>query len=106
MPESPSNSPSNERRSARPIRDHAAGRRARWAPSDRIEVTLLLRRGDSDSESPSMDDRGRVTIGHRAYRSREEFAALHGARSEDIELLRGFAKRAGLTVSKVHVFSV
>jgi len=47
-----------------------------------------------------MDGLGRLPLRQRAFRSREEFAALHGARGEDVALVRRFAERWGLHVGQ------
>ncbi len=72
-----------------------------WPPDDRIELSILLRRGSPPGSLLSMDERGRTPIGRRTFRSREEFALAHSAREEDIAAVRRFADRTRLSIERV-----
>jgi len=67
-------------------------------PKQQIEVSVLLRRGSPRSKFPSVAKIGATPLSKRKYLSREEFARLHGASADDLEKIRGFAERYGLTV--------
>src|SRR6266581_6575290 len=67
-------------------------------PNQQIEVTVLLRRGSSSSEFPSLAELSARLPGERKYLSREEFARLHGASEADLEKVRMFAKEHNLKV--------
>lgn len=68
-------------------------------PNERIEVTVVLRRGSRPSAFPSMDRLGATSPKDREHLSREAFAATHGASAEDIAKIRAFAARYGLEVA-------
>ena len=68
-------------------------------PSQRLEVSVLLRFRDSDALEGRV---ARLAKGERPDRhlSREEFAQQHGADPADIAKVRQFASAYGLTVVK------
>ena len=68
-------------------------------PSERLEVSVVLRFGDSDALKGLV---ARLAKGERPDRhlSREEFAQQHGADPADIAKVRQFASAYGLTVFK------
>jgi kumamolisin len=68
-------------------------------PNQKIEVSVLLRRGSRPSEFPTAAQMGAVHPTKRKYLSREEFARLHGATTADLEKIRSFAAEYGLTVT-------
>ncbi len=72
-----------------------------WAPAEAVEVSLLLRRGVAGPPLPSIDQLGAVPIRRRSFLGREEFARRYSARSADVDAVRGFAERSGLTVRRV-----
>jgi kumamolisin len=79
-------------------RELPRGRRTGPAdPSERIQVTVFLRRGDG-APFPSVAELGSRSVRNRRHLSREEFAAAHGARSADFAGLRSFAAQYGLEV--------
>ena len=65
-------------------------------PNQQIEVTVYLRRGSR--AAPSAEQIGSSPISERKYLTREEFARTHGARADDIEKVRAFAREYGLQV--------
>ena len=65
---------------------------------EQIQVTLFLRRGSQPGEFPSLAELGKRPPRERVHLSRQEFAAKHGARSSDLELVRKFAAEYGLRV--------
>jgi kumamolisin len=67
-------------------------------PNQQIEVTVFLRRGSKPGEFPPDAQLGAGPVRDRKYLSREEFARLHGASSEDLEKIRAFAGQHGLKV--------
>jgi len=67
-------------------------------PNQRIEVTVLLRRGSQAGEFPSAAEVGARLPRERKYLTREEFARQHGASAADIEKIRAFAKQYGVKV--------
>ncbi|MFZ0639609.1 MAG: S53 family peptidase [Candidatus Acidiferrales bacterium] len=67
-------------------------------PNQRVQVTVFLRRGEA-RPFPAMDELGSRPVRTRRYLSREEFAAAHGARPEDLAAVRRFAEQYGLEVS-------
>ncbi len=67
-------------------------------PNQRIEVTVVLRRGSAPSAFPSLERLGATSPKDREYLSRADFAAKHGARAEDIAKIRAFAADYGLEV--------
>ncbi len=68
-------------------------------PSERIKVTVVLRRGSQPSAFPSMDRLGATAPKDREHLSREAFASTHGASAVDIAKIRAFAARYGLQVT-------
>jgi len=71
-------------------------------PSERIVVTLFLRRGSAPGAAPSLTDWGALHPRDRKYLSREQFASTHGARREDLAAVRAFASAHGLAVVSEH----
>jgi kumamolisin len=67
-------------------------------PNQRIEVTVLLRRGSKPNEFPSVAQIGAGLPRERKYLTREEFARLHGAMAADLEKIRAFAAQYDLKV--------
>jgi kumamolisin len=67
-------------------------------PNERIEVTVVLRRGSAPSAFPSLDRLGSTAPKDREHLSREAFASAYGARPEDIAKIRAFAAQYGLQV--------
>lgn len=67
-------------------------------PNERIEVTVILRRASAPSAFPSMEQLGAASPDNREHLSREAFATAHGARAEDIAMIRAFAAQYGLEV--------
>jgi kumamolisin len=67
-------------------------------PNERIEVTVILRRGSAPAAFPSTDRLGATPPSNRVHLSREAFAAAHGASADDIAKIRAFAARYGLEV--------
>jgi kumamolisin len=68
-------------------------------PNQRIEVTVLLRRGSKPEEFPPVAQRAASLPCERKYLTREEFARIHGASTADLEKIRAFAADYGLQVS-------
>lgn len=66
--------------------------------AEKIQVTVILRRGSSPGEFPSDAELGRGIPSERTYLTREGFAAKHGARAADIDAVRAFAVEHGLEV--------
>jgi kumamolisin len=66
-------------------------------PNERIQVTVFLQRG-AGRQFPDVNEMGSRPVRSRKYLSREEFAAAHGARSEDLAAIRRFAEQHGLEV--------
>jgi kumamolisin len=67
-------------------------------PNERIEVTVLLRRGSKPGEFPPVAQMGAQLPRERKYLTRDEFAQAHGAAEADLENIREFAKDHGLKV--------
>jgi kumamolisin len=70
-------------------------------PKQRIEVTVLLRRGSKPGEFPSAEELAKAAAQlprQRKYLTREEFAHTHGASSADLEKIRAFANQYHLKV--------
>lgn len=72
-----------------------------WPKDDRIELSVLLRRGSVGSVGPTFDSLARSSIARRTYLSRTRFAAIHSAREADVRSVREFALRQGLSVGMV-----
>ncbi|HTA53091.1 MAG TPA: S53 family peptidase [Candidatus Acidoferrum sp.] len=66
--------------------------------AEKIQVTVILRRGSAPGEFPTDAELGRGLPAQRTYLTREEFAAKHGARSADIAAIRQFASENNLAV--------
>ncbi len=70
-------------------------------PDERLEVTVLLRRGNADMLKERMGKMAqRQSVG--AHLSREEFARTYGARDADLETVRKFARAHNLAVVQEH----
>lgn len=67
-------------------------------PQQQIEVTVICRRGSRPGEFPSDRELGRSPLADRKYLTREQFAAIHGARAGDCEAIGAFASEYGLRV--------
>src|SRR6202008_4418123 len=68
--------------------------------NQKIEVSVLLRRGSKSVELPPLDQIASRLPRDRKYRTREEFAKQHGASTQDIEKIRAFAAQYGLKVAR------
>jgi kumamolisin len=68
---------------------------------EQIQVTVRIRRGSKTGEFPSDAELGSNRPAQRNYLTREEFAAKHGARAEDVAAIRAFASANGLKVASV-----
>jgi kumamolisin len=67
-------------------------------PNEKIEVSVLLRRGSLPSKFPSAAAMGALPPRQRKYLTREEFARQHGASTADLEKIRAFAGQFRLRV--------
>jgi kumamolisin len=67
-------------------------------PQELMEVTVVLRRGSRAGPPPSLEELAGRPFRDRTHLTREEFAASHGARAEDLEAVRSFATSRGLKV--------
>src|SRR5436305_1571576 len=68
-------------------------------PNEIIDVTIVVRRGSKTSgRFPLIEELGRTPIAERRHLTREEFAAAHGALTEDLARVRAFAEANGLRV--------
>jgi kumamolisin len=67
-------------------------------PQGPLRVTLLLRRDSRHGAIPTLDAIGRQPLSARRALTRREFASRYGAREDDIEAVRTFARGAGLRV--------
>jgi len=83
--------------SARAVMD-GARRTGAADPAETIVVTLFLRRGSAPEDRPSLSALGAPRPRGRSYLSREEFARRHGARDDDLAVVRAFAANRGLAV--------
>jgi kumamolisin len=77
-------------------------------PQQRIEVTVILRpRSDNGARGKSaasaVMESARELPERRAYLTRESFAAVRGAASEDVEKVESFAREHNLTVVETSV---
>lgn len=68
-------------------------------PDQKIEVSVLLRRGSKPADFPSVVQMGAHPPRQRKYLTREEFARQHGAAAADVEQIRAFAAQYGLKVT-------
>jgi kumamolisin len=66
--------------------------------SERIDVTLILRRRPDARKLPLLEEITRLPVASRTYLTREEFAKAYGAHPEDLEKVRVFARARGLEV--------
>lgn len=71
-------------------------------PHERVELTVVLRRGSAAGAPPSLEELGSRPLSQRTHLSREEFAAAYRARGEDLEAVRSFARSHGLTIVAEH----
>lgn len=67
-------------------------------PNQRIEVTVLVRRGSKAREFPAVEQMAALRPRERKYLSRQEFARAHGTSEADLEKVRSFATAHELTV--------
>lgn len=68
-------------------------------PNERMEVTVVLRRGPESANSfPSLAELGGKLPSEKRHLSRAEFAAAHGGHPDDVALLRAFAAQNNLQV--------
>src|SRR5256884_127875 len=68
-------------------------------PNEIIDVTIVVRRGSKTSgRFPLIEELGRTPIAERRHLTREEFAAAHGALTEDLARVHAFAEANGLRV--------
>ncbi|MDQ3013239.1 MAG: S53 family peptidase [Acidobacteriota bacterium] len=88
----------SRRRAARASRKSGAA-----DPNKIIEVLLLLRHCQAGGKLPSSEELGARFPRQRHYLSRAEFAARHGADSDDIALIQAFAAERALQVTQTHV---
>jgi kumamolisin len=70
-------------------------------PAERLEVSVILRRGAGDEFRARVAELASGSAG-RACLSREEFAQRHGADPADLAAVRAFASSCGLTVTQEH----
>jgi len=70
-------------------------------PTDRVELTVLLRRRASPVPYPDVVGLGRLPPRQRRYLAREEFARRHGAHPDDVRTVTEFARRNALEVGAV-----
>jgi kumamolisin len=85
--------PGSERRVTR------GARRLRAAdPEERVEITIVIRR-ENPLPAPT---RGGPAV-RRRHLSRSEFAARHGASTDDVERILAFSRQHGLTVADVNL---
>jgi kumamolisin len=68
-------------------------------PSQRIEVSVLVRRASASAKSSAFAKMAAQLPRDRKYLTREEFARQHGAAKSDMEKVAEFAKQYGLQVS-------
>jgi kumamolisin len=69
-------------------------------PDEKMEVTVLLRRGSKPGTYPNLAELGSLPPKERHHLSREEFAKQHGAGSDDLAKVRKFASDYGLRVKE------
>jgi kumamolisin len=67
-------------------------------PNQRMEVSVLLRRGSAPAEFASLAEMGARLPRDRKYLAREEFARVHGASTGDVEKIRAFAAQYDLKI--------
>jgi kumamolisin len=79
----------------------SAERIGRADDAEQIQVTLRVRRGSDPREFPSDSELGSGLPAQRRYLTREEFAAKHGTRGEDIAAIRSFAAENNLQIVRV-----
>jgi len=70
-------------------------------PAERLEVSLIVRRGAGDEFRARVAELASGGVG-RPCLSREEFAQRHGADPADLAAVRAFAVSGGLTVVQEH----
>lgn len=71
-------------------------------PQQRMEVTILLRRGSKPTEYPKVEELGARLPRERRHLTREDFARTHGAHPDDIASIRKFASDFGLDVKNIN----
>lgn len=69
-------------------------------PNERIEVTLLLRRGTNPAAQSALDQATSLPLRDRKYLTRRQFARLHSASLADIKKIRTFAADFHLKILK------
>jgi kumamolisin len=69
-------------------------------PQEKMEVTILLRRGSKPEAYPNIAQLGSLPARERRHLSREEFAKTHAASEDDLTKVRQFAKEYGLQVKE------
>lgn len=69
-------------------------------PREKMEVTVLLRRGSKPGTYPNIAQLGSLPVTERHHLSREEFAKAHAASSSDLLKVRQFAAEYGLQVKE------
>ena len=67
-------------------------------PSQRMDVSVLLRRGSAPAEFAALADMGARLPRDRKYMTREEFGRVHGASAADVEKIRAFASQYDLKI--------
>ncbi len=70
--------------------------------NETISVTVLLRRRSSAELMRKIEDLSARSPADRKYMTHEEFAANHGTDSADVDQVREFAAKNGLTVENVN----
>ncbi|HYM90599.1 MAG TPA: S53 family peptidase, partial [bacterium] len=71
-------------------------------PNERVEVTVRMR-SRSSTGLPSVEEMSARLPRDRQYLKRDEFRDTHGADPQDLEKIRAFARRHGLTIVAEHV---
>jgi kumamolisin len=72
------------------------------APSRPITVTLFLRRRSSNTKLHDVKDFSAASGQRPRTMARQEFTAVHGAQTDDIEKVAGFARNHGLKVEQTN----
>jgi kumamolisin len=67
-------------------------------PKQKIQVSVLLRRGSKPSQFSSDTKKSSGPLQKRKYLTREQFARTHGATTADLKKVRAFAKKFKLKV--------
>ena len=79
-----------------------AKRKGSLNPSERISVTLFLRRRTTSDLTSYIEELSKLPPAKRRHMNHSEFVAAHGADPADIDLVKSFAKEHQLTVERVH----